>query len=155
MTIESLIKEAYFINPAPKQMKAEEMQKIAKALDKISSLPYKPEAHEAVCGVMKIASQALENMVSALELEQKKSSNLEKLSGIRGIVDDMLEHGLISKQDVQIKTSALMKKTDRELEIVKEAICLAGSNLNGNSLFTDSDQTSGTSNKSIFAGVLD
>jgi len=156
MTIERLIKEAYFKDEPTKPVEVMEMQKIAKALNTASSIPYKPETYEAACGIMKIASQAFENLVNALETEKKKSSELEKMSGVRDILDDMLDRGLISKDDIQVKTSALMKKNNNELEVVKEAIKLAGANLNGNGLFDSDAGVSGTSTspRSMFDGII-
>ena len=122
MTIEGLIKEAYFKEQAPVVAPADEMQKIATALNRVASLPYNEAAHDAVCGVLKIAAAAFDKLVV-------KTSEMEKVSEVRGIIDEMLDRGMISKEDINVKTSALLKKNNHELEIVKEAMELAGSNL--------------------------
>lgn len=123
MTVESLIREAYKLEKTAS--KAEntsigQMKKIATSLEKISSLPYKAEAYEAICGIMKIASQVIEEAVGKVE-------ELNKVSEVRGMIDEMLDRGLISKDDIQEKTSALLKKNERELEITKEAMAMTKS----------------------------
>lgn len=147
MTIERLIKEAYFKEEAAKPVPTNDLQKIAKVLNTASSMPYRPETYEAACGIMKIASQAFDELL-------KKSSELEKMSEVRSILDDMLDRGLISKEDVQVKTSALMKKNENELEVVREAIKLASAG--GNGLFDSEPGTVGTSTspKSMFEGII-
>ena len=148
MIIERLIKEAYFKDEPAKPSAPGDFQKIAKVLNTASSLPYKPETYEAACGIMKIASQAFEELV-------KKASELEKLSEVREIIDDMLDRGLISREDIQEKTSAFMKKNNNELEVVKEAIKIAGANLNTNNLFDSDPGPVGTStSKSMFDGII-
>jgi hypothetical protein len=149
MTIEGLIKEAYFKEEAAKPVPTSDLQKIAKVLNTAATLPYRPETYEAACGIMKIASQAFDDLL-------RKNTELEKLSGVREIIDDMFERGMISKDDIQEKTSALMKKNDNELEVVKEAIKLAGANLNTNGLFDSDPGTIGTSTsqRSMFDSVL-
>ena len=147
MTIEHLIKDAYFKEEGSKPVPTGDMQKIAKVLNTASNLPYRPETYEAACGIMKIASQAFDDLL-------KKNAQLEKLSGVRDLIDDMFERGLISKADIQEKTATLMKKNENELEVVREAIKLA-SNTNG--LF-DSDPgpvgTSTSQNRSMFDNVI-
>lgn len=147
MTIETLIKEAYFKDEAAKPVPASDMQKIAKVLNTASALPYRPETYEAACGIMKIASQAFDSLL-------EKNSKLEKLSAVRDLIDDMFERGLIAKDDIQEKTAALIKKNDKELEVVREAIKLA-SNTNG--LFDSDPGTVGTStsqSRSMFDNVI-
>ena len=146
MTIESLIKEAYFAD-VKVEANIGEMQKIAKALNRVASLPYNESAHDAVCGILKIASEAFDSLVS-------KSSTLEKVAEVRGIIDEMLDRGLISKEDVREKTAVLLKKNAHELEIVKEAMMLVGVN-NQNSGIFDSE-TAGAINagREMFDGLI-
>jgi hypothetical protein len=113
----------------------------------VASLPYNEAAHDAVCGILKIASEAFDGLVS-------KSSTLEKVSEVRGIIDEMLDRGLISKEDVREKTAVLLKKNEHELEIVKEAMSLVGTN-NQNSGIFDSE-TAGAINagREMFDGLI-
>lgn len=146
MTIESLIKEAYFKEEKP-EANLGEMQKIAKALNRVASLPYNESAHDAVCGIMKIASEAFESLVN-------KTSELEKVSEVRGMIDEMLDRGLISKEDVLSKTSALLKKNDHELEIVKEAMEMVGSNNTSSGIFDPEPSVMSNVRREMFDGII-
>lgn len=144
MTIEGLIKEAYF--PNEETVKSDsDFEKIAKALNTASSIPYQPHTYEAACGIMKIASQAFEGLL-------KKNQDLEKLSAVRDILDDMIDRGMISKEDVHTKTAALMKKNDRELEVFKEAVKLAS--VKTGNIFESETSTISTNQKSMFEDVI-
>jgi polyhydroxyalkanoate synthesis regulator phasin len=129
--IEELVREAYqdafkgVAKTASAKVDFDKARKVTQTLNKFASLPYKPEAYEAICGIMKIASELFEEALSALEAETTKAAELEKVSEVRVLIDEMLERGLISKEDVQEKISALIKKSSHELEVVKEAVGLA------------------------------
>jgi hypothetical protein len=142
-TIEGLIKEACF--PEEKQNDQGNLEKIAKALNSASSIPYRADTYEAACGIMKIASQAFDGLL-------KKASELEKMSEVREVIDDMLDRGMISREDVQTKTAALIKKNGHELEVFKEAIKLASAK--SNSLFESDQPEISNVRKSMFEEVL-
>lgn len=151
MTVEGLIREAYKLEKTasvkPEPTSAERMKKLASSLEKVASLPYNAEAYEAVCGIMKIASQVINEAVDKVE-------ELSKVSEVRGIIDEMLDRGLISKDDIQEKTSALLKKNERELEITKEAMSMTKTS--GAFMIDGADQaTTGQSSKpGIFGDTI-
>jgi len=145
MTVEELIRESCSDvledNVKTASDKTEDIGRLkglSESLSKIASLPYKEEAYDAVCGIMKIASDAINDVLTNVESLKKKSDGLEKVSEIRGLIDAMLDRGLIEKYDVQEKTAALLKKSTHELEVVKEAMAI--SNDMSKNIFSDESE---------------
>lgn len=137
-----------------KKVAVAEAKKVSSALTKCASMPYTPKAYEAVCEIMKIAGSTVDTLVAEID-------GLKKIAEVRAVLDDMIEHGMISKSEVMEKAAALLKKTDRELEITKEAISMTKSaNMSG--LFesgsgfnsTESSASGPKGQRSIFGSVL-
>lgn len=144
-TIESLIKEAYFKDEQPMNEKGD-FEKVASALNKAASSSFSPESYEAARGIIKVASHAFSSLL-------KKNQELEKLSAVREIIDDMIDRGLASRDDVNEKTASLMNKNEHEIEVFKEAIKLAS--VKSMSMFDGlvSSDTS-TNPKTMFENVI-
>lgn len=104
---------------------SEEATRISQGLTKIATLPYKAEAFQSTQEMMKIAAECLGALVQKLESTTQQVANFEKAASVRVLIDTMVDNGLIDKDDVQEKVAELVQKSDRELEIVKEAIKLA------------------------------
>ena len=125
-TVESLIKEAYQDYSgdtekvaSEKNLSLDDAKKISSNLIKVASLPYNKDAYEAICGIMKLAGESLSSALAELQKNKERMEGLEKISEIRGLIDEMLDISLISKFEVSEKTAALLKKNKRELSIVK------------------------------------
>ena len=162
MTVESLIKEAIsevlgHEKSASKPFDAAELKKVSNSLEKIAALPYKEEAYDSVCGIMKLASNSINEVLSELNESKNRLVELEKISEIRGVIDEMLDRGLIDRFDVQEKTAELFKKSAHEMEVIKEAICLTTDNISKNifaSHETEKVASNESSKREMFSEVL-
>ena len=162
MTIEDLVRESYQDSleagsektASKKSMDLGEFGRISESLSKVASLPYKEEAYGAVCGIMKLASQSIGGFLTEYKKQSEKVKELEKISEIRGLIDEMIENGHISKFDVQEKTAALLKKSYSEIEVVKEAIKLANKSVGAN-IFSAAEQEKTASVPGEKAGMFD
>lgn len=128
-TVEELIRESIGESEAVKtasdksdKLDKSKTKKIATGLKKCASLPYKEDAYNAVCEIMKMASTSLDTALNELGTVDEKIKKLEKVAEIRQIIDDLIEAGVINKEDIFNKTAELIKKSDKELEIIKEAV---------------------------------
>jgi len=131
---------------------SEDIKKISGYLIKCASYAYNPESYKATCGIMKIAGESMSKAIDEIEKIANKVNQLEKASKVRGIIDDMREKELIDDYDTQEKVAELLKKDDRELEIVKEAMKMAGQSQK-NIFFQESEKTA--SNKTEKPGMFD
>ena len=132
MVLERLIRDAYsdvFAKTASKNVDAVEVKKVSQSLMKLSGLQYKPEVYEAICGIIKIASETIDNLYAAFESERTKINEMEKTSQVRELIDEMIESGIVSKDEAQEKVAILLKKSDKQLEVVREAMKLASNGL--------------------------
>jgi len=143
-TVESLIKEAYqeFSGgtvkvASEKTLDLDGAKKISESLIKVASLPYNKSAYDAVCGIMKLAASSLSGALDELQKNKERTEELEKISTVRGLIDEMLDNSIISRFDIMEKTAALLKKNKHELSIVKEAM-LMSANTGGKNIFVDS-----------------
>ena len=159
-TVEKLVRSAYadvfkdeVVKTASATVNTEDVKKVSRGLLKVASQSYSPQAHDAVCEMMKIASTTLDGVLSFFESERSKVSSLEKVSEVRGIIDEMLERGMIDKSGVHEKTSELLKKDSHKLEIVKEAMCLVSDKSGYGSVDSNPDCIDDTK-RSIFGNSI-
>lgn len=134
----------------------DEAKKISAGLAKISSYPYKEEVYGSVQEIMKIASDCLTYVAETLKSAQERTTDLEKAAEVRCLLDDLIQVGLADETDVEEKIAELMKKDQKDLDIIKEAIKIA-QNGKGESLIFDkaaNEQTSSSGTRGIFDGVL-
>lgn len=118
MTIEQMIKEAsddFFKSSLPST------DDLSSGLEKVASLPYKEESYEAVCGIMKLASERL-------KVVEKEVENLKKISSVRGVIDEMMGKGLIGEFDIHEKTAFLLEKNAEEFKTYQDALALNNGN---------------------------
>ena len=120
---------------------------------KIANLPYKEEAYPSVCEIIKIASNSLSSAITELERMECRIGELNKIAEIRQLVDEMLDIGLIGKEDVQEKTAELANKNKREIEITKEALKMSALS-SQNIFFEKSADGSMPEKRGIFDGVI-
>jgi len=131
--------------------------KIADGLDKVASYEYNSQVYQNVQEMMKIASSCIRNLKSAFEDSLEKQAQLEKAAEIRVIVEDMALQGFLGEHDVHEKVAELMSQSKERLEIVKEAIKLAGSGKSTNIFFNDEPSISKTasSKRGMFDSIID
>jgi len=134
----------------------DEAKKISEGLAKVASLPCKEDVYTSVQEMMKIASDCLAYTTETLNSVQERNVGLEKSAQVRLILDDLINSGLVSDDDVEEKVAALMKKDENGLEIVKEAIKLAHSGEGENMIFEKAAGESASSGKKtgMFDGIL-
>ena len=139
LIIENLVREACDagrgVEKTASPVEHNDIGKLAEYLEKAAALPYESSTREAIAGLMKLASTELQKM-------KDEVAYLTKVATIRSMIDDMVEIGLISKSDVFEKSAELIKKDERGLEIVKEAMHLAGSK--ARNIFDASEDSSGS-----------
>jgi hypothetical protein len=157
-TVEQLIREAAGLNAgvvkvASKKADKNEAKKISEGLMKIAALPYKEEVHNSIKEIMKLASGSIDTLISDIVEKDEKINHLTKIAEIRGIVDSMLDKNLIEKNEIQEKTAELLKKSEHEIEIVKEAIALGS--ISSKNIFFETEKTASVSyiKRGMFDGV--
>lgn len=159
-TVEQLIREAAGLNvnniekAASSKIDKTEAKKISQGLMKVASLPYKETSYNSIQEIMKIASTSLDSLLGELEERDNKINQLTKVAEVREVIDSMLDRKLIEYSGVQEKTAELLKKSDHDLEIIKEAIAL-GSITSKNIFFEESEKTASETpaKRGIFDGV--
>ena len=105
---------------------------------------------------MKFAAACISEAVSSLESTQVRSAGLEKAAGVRVILEDMVNAGLVNEDDLEEKVAELMEKDEHQLQVVREAIKLSGKG--GNVFFVnESEKTAGDKSEKpgMFDGVVD
>lgn len=136
----------------------DEAKKISEGLAKVASFPCNEEVYTSVQEMMKIASECLAYTTETLNSVQERNTGLEKAAQVRLILDDLINSGLISDGvDAEEKIAQLMKKDEKGLEVVKEAIKIAQSG-EGESLIFEkaANDTGSTGGKrpGMFDGIL-
>ena len=112
-----------------------EARNVSSGLQKVASLPYRPDVYTSVQEMMKLASKCLQESVREIERLQARSAHLEKVAKVRSVIDEMMELGLIEPEEFEDKIAELMKKDEREFEIIKTAMGFVKSKPNGNVFF--------------------
>lgn len=129
--------------------------KIAEGLTKTASSPYEKGAYERTQEMMKTASTCITALVNGLEESESKIRSLEKAASIRSVLDSMVASGLTDDSDVMDKIAQLSKKSDHELEIVKEAVKLASGSRASNIFFDQNEAGSaGAEKRGMFDDVI-
>jgi len=139
---------------ASKVLSLDDVRKASDSLEKLAALPYKPEAYEATQGIMKLASEILDEAAKSLEDANKRVSDLEKFAEIHSIIDEMLEGGMLDKSEARDKIAELLQKEN--LEVVKQAMTMIKGKKSGNMFFDseDGDTSSGHEKRGMFDGVI-
>lgn len=88
---------------------------ISDGLEKVASFSLNETTEVSVKEIMKIASTCIKGLVT-------KISEMNKEASVTSLAESMLEKGMID--NVHDKVAELMKKDERELSIIKEAINL-------------------------------
>lgn len=165
-TIERLIKEAVQAKhgaekTASSTVSVSDIEKASEGLKKVASLPLNAETYYAVQEIMKIASEKIEEALSIIKSKDEVIDGLNKEAYVRGIVLDMADNGLVGEHDIITKTAELLGRSQRELEIYREAATMRASNGNENVFFssekTASEHMPGMPEKrrsSMFEGVV-
>ena len=128
-------------------------RKVSAGLTKVASYPYRESSYNAVCGIMKIAANIIDETIDSYSMANDRAEELEKNSSIRGIVDGMIDGGFIGRYDAVEKIAELSVKSSNELEVVKEAMSLA-SNDTGSGLF-ERDKVASIAGPKKKAGMFD
>jgi len=113
----------------------EEARNISSGLAKVASIPYKEETFDSLQEIIKIASKCIGDLVDSLEGTNSRNSELEKVSEVRILIDDMANFGHVDEHSIEEKVAELMDKSEEELSIVKEAMKMVGSGKQGNVFF--------------------
>jgi hypothetical protein len=133
----------------------EDARRISKGLFKVAGLPYKEKVFHSVQEMMKIASKYMEDLVISLESVRKRNSDLEKVAEVRAIMDDMLKIGQVDQYSVEEKVAELMKKDQKELEIIKEAMKMIENGKDGNVFFElEKEASASGGKKGMFDNLL-
>jgi len=133
-----------------------EAVRIADGLAKVASYDYNEKVYRSVQEMLKMASDCIVNLKSAYEEVIEKKAQLEKAAEVRSVMDDMIMHGFVEEGEAQEKIAQLMTKSNEQLEIVKEAIKLAGCGKSDNMFFEDPAQISKTASfkKGMFDSII-
>jgi dihydroorotase-like cyclic amidohydrolase len=147
--------QSTFTKKASVKYAKEDAVKISNNLVKVASSPIDKSTFTSTQEMMKTASSCINYLVESLSESDNKIKELEKVASIRNILDSMIVSGLTDENDVSEKIAQLSKKSDRELEIVKEAVKLASGSKASN-IFFDSFESNADSieKRGIFDGVL-
>lgn len=139
-----------------------EAEKVSQGLAKVAGFKYAAikdrvvideKAYNSTCEIMKIASGVIDETVAEIDKVNERVKSLEKVAEIRGMIDELLDTGQIDRSEVQEKTAEFLKKDEREIEIVKEAMNLISK---GAKNFFESDDADGALEKrGMFDSVID
>jgi hypothetical protein len=133
-----------------------EAKKISEGLFKIASYPYNKNVYGSIQEIMKIASKCISSLLQTLQTSNLQVVELEKSAEIRCLLSDMIKNGLVSNNNLEEKIAELMKKDDKNLLILKEAIKLAN-NKESESLIFEQNTNEGSKSRikrGIFDGIL-
>jgi len=130
--------------------------KISEGLIKIASIPYKEEVYGNVQEMLKIAAECMKEVSASLHDSQVKNTDFEKAAEVRILLDDMIENGLVSEEDFEEKIAELLKKDEKDLSIIKEAVKISQNKEGCNVFFEKSAENEGgsTEKRGMFDGVL-
>ena len=119
---------------------------ISDGLEKIASFSLNETTEVSVKEIMKIASTCIKGLVT-------KIAEMDKEAAVTSLAKSMLEKGMIDNASLRDKVAELMKKDERELSIIKEAINMF--NDKSFSLFEkQASSTIKTSKPGMFAAVM-
>jgi hypothetical protein len=120
---------------------------ISDGLEKIASFSLNETTEMSVKEIMKIASGCIKGLVSKID-------GMNKTATVTSLAKSMLDKGMIDNASLQDKVAELMKKDDREISIIKEAISLVDDK--SFSLFEKQASVSGSTNqkRGMFASVM-
>jgi hypothetical protein len=135
----------------------EEARKVSSGLAKVASYPYKEESFHAIQEIMKIASAEMKDLIGSLEAAQSRNSELEKVSEVRVLIEDMAKIGYVEEHNVEEKIAELLTKDKNQLSVVKEAVKMASGGKQGNVFFElEKDAETGPREKlGMFDGVIE
>jgi len=142
LILESIVSDKSSIKTAASKYSIEDASKISDGLMKVASLPYKEDVYKSTQEIMKIAADCLRSVCDALNTVQAKKDELEKISHVRGLIDQMIDGGIVDDSEIEEKIASLAKKSPHDLEVIQEAIKLA-KNSNGVNSFFDMEKASG------------
>ena len=148
----SIAPESSITKKASSKINATDVSRMANGLTKVASYPYKDEVYTSVQEMMKQASSFISDLYQQFDSANTKASNLEKTAAVRSVIDEMKDVGIVGDDNIQEKIAELSKKSDRELEIIKEAIKLTSSGNDG--VFFDQDKVAEVSPR-IKRGIFD
>jgi len=140
LILESLASESSTVKTASSVYDVKDAVKISQGLTKIASMPYREEVYSNVQEMIKIAAECIEEIGNRLEVEQSKSLNLEKAAEVRILLDDMINNGMVNKDNIEEKVAELIKKDDKDLSIIKAAVELTN-NKEGVNIFFEASQS--------------
>ena len=150
----SVIKTAELKNDSTPNI--DDAKKISDGLAKIASIPYSEKSYSSVQEIMKIASQCIGKLLSSLESTKVKASEFEKAAEVRVLLDDMINSGSVDEFNIHEKIAELMKKDERDLDIIKEATKMVKGGREGNIFFEiEKDAEILPEKKGMFSGILD
>ena len=136
-----------------------EAKKISDGLVKVSSFPYKEEVYGSVQEIMKMAAKCIQSLCTVLDTDKQRIGTLEKTAEVRAILDDMVSFGFVSNDGVIEKVAELLKKTPKDLEIIKEAMKMSAKGKEGGNMFFEMEKNAGSASttsekKGIFDDVI-
>lgn len=150
----SVIKTAELKNNNKPDIK--DAKKISNGLAKIASIPYSEKSYASVQAIMKIASECIGELVNSLESTKLKASEFEKAAEVRILLDDMINSGSVDEFNIHEKIAELMKKNERQLDIIKEATKMIKGGKSENIFFEiEKDAATSSIKKEMFSGVID
>jgi hypothetical protein len=138
---------------------ANEARRVSAGLDKIASFPYNEEVYGSVQSIIKMASDCIKGLCSAIESDKQKLAMLEKTAEVRALIDDMVNYGLVDDSNVMQKVAELIEETPQRLEIIKEAVKMTAGRVseNGNVFFekqAEDAPKNSSAKKGMFDGVF-
>jgi hypothetical protein len=136
-----------------------EAKKISDGLTKVASYEYTPGVYGNVQEIMKIAARCIQSLCTALESDKQRIGTLEKTAEVRAILDDMVNFGFVGNEGVGEKVAELLKKSEKDLEIIKEAMKLSVKGKEGGNMFFELEKDAGlgsstSEKKGIFDDVI-
>ena len=90
---------------------------ISDGLEKIASFSLNETTEVSVKEIMKIASGCIKGLVSKID-------EMNKVATVTSLAESMMDKGMIDNASLRDKVAELMKKDDREISIIKEAVNL-------------------------------
>lgn len=122
---------------------------ISDGLEKVASFSLNETTEVSVKEIMKIASTCIKGLVT-------KITEMNKEAAVTSLAESMINKGMIDNASLHDKVAELMKKDERELSIIKEAINLFNDQSLSLSLFEKQASTPATktSKPGMFATVM-
>lgn len=111
--------------------------KTAEGLLKTANIYSSETSYSEAGEMMKTAAKCLYDLKSAFDDVMEKNAKLHKALEVQSIVEDMANNGFVGDYDIREKVAELMDKTAEGLEVVKEAVKLAGNRGGSNVFFAE------------------